>query len=136
MQKSNHVFYVLRGRSGWVFDKTFPMDRDHGTQRVDFVLGNNHGETCTPELMKLADSTLCAAGYVVRQNKPYSGGYTTRHYGKPRAQVQALQIEMNRHLYMNEARVERGPGFESLKRDISHLIAVLADAELSQLAAE
>ncbi len=113
-----------------------PMDQDHGNQRVDFVLGNNHGETCTPDLMKLADSTLRAAGYVVRQNNPYSGGYTTLHYGKPRAQVQALQIEMNRHLYMNEARVERGPGFEGLKRDISHLIAVLADAELSQLAAE
>ena len=113
-----------------------PMDRDHGNQRVDFVLGNNHGETCAPELMKLADSTLRAAGYVVRLNNPYSGGYTTRHYGKPRDQVQALQIEINRHLYMDEARVERGPGFDDLKRDISHLITVLADAELSQLAAE
>lgn len=113
-----------------------PMDRDQGNQRVDFVLGNNHGETCAPELMKLADSTLRAAGYVVRQNNPYSGGYTTRHYGKPRTQVQALQIEMNRHLYMNEVRVERGPGFGRLKRDINHLITVLADAELSQLAAE
>ena len=113
-----------------------PMDRDHGAQRVDFVLGNDHGDTCAPQLMKLADTTLSAAGYVVRQNNPYSGGYTTRHYGKPRNQVQALQIEINRHLYMDEARVERGPGFAALKENLNHLIEVLAAAERTQLAAE
>ncbi len=113
-----------------------PMDRDHGAHRVDFVLGNNHGDTCAPELMKLADTTLSAAGYVVRQNNPYSGGFTTRHYGKPRNQVQALQIEINRHLYMDEARVERWPGFAALKKNLSHLIAVLAAAEPARLAAE
>jgi N-formylglutamate deformylase len=86
--------------------------------------------------MKLADTTLSAAGYVVRQNNPYSGGYTTRHYGKPRNQVQALQIEINRHLYMDEARVERGPGFAALKENLNHLIEVLAAAERTQLAAE
>jgi N-formylglutamate amidohydrolase len=113
-----------------------PMDRDHGAQRVDFVLGNNHGETCAPALMKLADTTLEAAGYVVRRNNPYSGGFTTRHYGKPSGNVQALQIEINRHLYMDEARIERGPGFAGLKADIGGLLEALAAAELAQLAAE
>ena len=113
-----------------------PMDRDHGAQRVDFVLGNDHGDTCAPQFMKLVDTTLSAAGYVVRQNNPYSGGYTTRHYGKPRKQVQALQIEINRHLYMDEARGERGPGFAALKENLNHLIEVLAAAERTQLAAE
>ena len=113
-----------------------PMDRDHGSQRVDFVLGNNHGDTCSPELMKLVNATLSAAGYVVRQNNPYSGGFTTRHYGKPRQQVQALQIEINRQLYMDEILVQRGPGMSALRENLKHLIGVLADAELTQLAAE
>ncbi|MEE2760365.1 MAG: N-formylglutamate amidohydrolase, partial [Pseudomonadota bacterium] len=77
-----------------------------------------------------------AAGYVVRQNNPYSGGFTTRHYGKPRQQVQALQIEINRHLYMDEVRVQRGPGMSALRENLKHLIGILADAELNQLAAE
>ncbi|MAF49671.1 MAG: N-formylglutamate amidohydrolase [Rhodospirillales bacterium] len=109
-----------------------PMDRDHGTQRVDFVLGDNHGETCTPELIELVDGALKSAGYAVRRNNPYSGGYTTRHYGQPRNNVEALQIEINRHLYMDEARIERRPGFTALKGHLDRLMEKLASAGFSK----
>jgi N-formylglutamate amidohydrolase len=62
----------------------------------------------------------------VRRNDPYAGGYITRHYGRPRERIHALQIEVARALYMDEARIEPGPRFASVQQDITKLIATLA----------
>ncbi|NQV55565.1 MAG: N-formylglutamate amidohydrolase [Rhodospirillales bacterium] len=113
-----------------------PLDNDRGIGRVDFILGNNHGATCGAELTDLIDTTLTDAGYVVRRNNPYSGGYTTRHYGKPRTGIEALQIEINRQLYMDEARVEKAPGFAALKQCLDYLIKTLSEADFMPKAAE
>jgi N-formylglutamate deformylase len=73
---------------------------------------------------------LIDAGYRVRRNDPYAGGFITRHYGRPREHVHALQIEIARDLYMDEARFERSPAFAEIQHDISELIEALA-AEVS-----
>ena len=73
------------------------------------------------------------AGLAVRRNEPYAGGYVTRHYGRPREGVHALQIELARGLYMDEARIERGPGFAALERALARLIEDLAGADWSAL---
>ncbi|MBV9756840.1 MAG: N-formylglutamate amidohydrolase, partial [Alphaproteobacteria bacterium] len=65
-------------------------------------------------------------GYAVRRNEPYSGGYVTRHYGRPGEGVNALQIEIARSLYMDEARIERLPGFDSVRDALTALISALA----------
>ena len=65
-------------------------------------------------------------GYRVRRNDPYAGGYVTRHYGRPREGAHALQIEIARALYMDEARIERSHGLPVLARDINGLIGHLA----------
>jgi N-formylglutamate deformylase len=75
------------------------------------------------------EETLTGLGYRVRRNDPYAGGYVTRHYGRPREGVHALQIEIARVLYMDEARVERAPGIGPLTRDMRRLIATLAKAD-------
>jgi N-formylglutamate deformylase len=62
----------------------------------------------------------------VRRNDPYAGGYVTRHYGRPRDGVHALQIEVSRRLYMDERRIERHGGFARLQRDLTDLIAFIA----------
>ena len=46
-------------------------------------------------------------GYVVSRNKPYAGGFITEHYGNPAAGLHAIQLEINRALYMDERRFER-----------------------------
>ena len=43
------------------------------------------------------------AGYEVQINRPYAGGYITEHYGSPARGVHAVQIEINRGLYLDEA---------------------------------
>jgi N-formylglutamate deformylase len=72
------------------------------------------------------EQVLHGLGYTVRRNDPYAGGYITRHYGRPREGVHALQIEVARGLYMDETRIERLPRFNALQRDLTTLIATLA----------
>jgi N-formylglutamate amidohydrolase len=95
---------------------------------VDFVLGDAHGTSCAPHITRLVERTLTELGYAVRRNEPYSGGYITRHYGRPAEGVNALQIEVARSLYMDEARIERLPGFDTVRDDLTALISSLAGA--------
>ena len=81
-----------------------PREQD---ARVDIVLGDNHGESCAPELVEHAEHWLAARGLRVLRNQPYAGGFTTQRYGRPGLARHALQIEINRALYMDEARHER-----------------------------
>ena len=85
-----------------------PMDADAGSTRVDFILGDRHGTSCTPAVTDFAERAIESLGYVVARNDPYAGGFTTRHYGQPREAVHALQIEINRSLYMDERTIRRG----------------------------
>lgn len=97
-----------------------------GDRMADIVLGDAHGTTCAPHLTRFVERRLIELGYRVRRNDPYAGGFITRHYGKPRNHVHALQIEIARDLYMNEARYERCADFPRVQRDLSQLIESLA----------
>lgn len=93
---------------------------------TDVVLGDAHGTACAGTLTRAVERTLNDLGFTVRRNNPYAGGYITRHYGQPRGGVHALQIEFSRALYMDEARVEKRPGFERLRGQAAMLIERLA----------
>ena len=103
-----------------------PMDRDPGLLRLDFVLGDAHGRSCAPAVTEAVADVLADQGYRVACNSPYAGGFTTRHYGRPGEGVHALQIEINRALYMNEERVERLPGLAPLAGQMRQVIEALA----------
>jgi N-formylglutamate amidohydrolase len=102
-----------------------PMDKDPGLRRVDFVLGDCHGASCSPALTDAVAEVLKAEGYVVTRNAPYAGGFTTRHYGRPGDGLHALQIEINRALYMDEASYERRPYFATLAGHMRALVDAL-----------
>ena len=93
----------------------------------DFVLGDAHGTACAPPIIRRAEQVLGDLGYRVRRNDPYAGGYITRHYGRPRERVHALQVEVCRPLYMDEARMDKLPGFDRVQRDVSTFVAALAE---------
>jgi N-formylglutamate amidohydrolase len=94
-------------------------ERDH---RVDVVLGDNHGEACAPGLIDCVDHWLSAHGLRVRRNQPYAGGFTTQRYGRPGVGRHALQIEINRSLYMDEARHTKLATFGTLERLMAGLL--------------
>ena len=93
---------------------------------ADFVLGDAHGTACAGGIVARAEQVLAARGYRVRRNDPYAGGYITRHYGRPREGVHALQVEVSRALYMDEDRMERSPTFGQVCADLAALVVVLA----------
>ncbi len=103
--------------------------------KADIVLGDRHGTSCDPALVEVMERALRGLGYKVHRNKPYAGGYITEHYGRPASRVHALQIEINRALYMNEATFERKPAFGGLADDLAEGVAALA-AQLRADAAE
>jgi N-formylglutamate amidohydrolase len=89
--------------------------------RPDFVLGDRFGASCMPELTNCVAETLEELGYTVCRNKPYAGGFITEHYGRPARGLHALQIEVNRALYMDEHLLEPHRGFEQLSSDLFRL---------------
>ncbi len=95
--------------------------------KADIVLGDRYGASCDPALTEAAESRLRALGYAVARNKPYAGGFITEHYGDPAAGWHALQIEINRGLYMDEATIERAPGFEELQNDLKEVMQALIE---------
>jgi N-formylglutamate amidohydrolase len=103
-----------------------PADADSGAERVDFVLGDCFGRSCAPEITDCVERFLHQAGYCVIRNSPYAGGFTTRHYGAPATGVHALQIEINRRLYMNEADHRKHDGYDGLRMQLGLLLDRLA----------
>jgi N-formylglutamate amidohydrolase len=65
--------------------------------------------------------TIIALGFEVHLNRPYAGGYITEHYGRPGAGVHAIQLEVNRGLYLNEMTLTKTAGFAPLVRDLRNL---------------
>ncbi|MEJ1993579.1 MAG: N-formylglutamate amidohydrolase [Limibacillus sp.] len=98
-----------------------------GASGPAFVLGDCHGSACDRRIVEAAESFLKGAGYRVARNQPYAGGFITRHYGRPGEAIHALQIEINRALYMNERRLEPNDGFKALQDDLKALSANLAE---------
>jgi N-formylglutamate amidohydrolase len=101
-----------------------------GPQQPDVVLGDRYGASCHPSITALAETALRRMGYRVARNTPFAGGHTTQTYGRPQRKVHALQVELNRSLYLDERTMDRGPGFRRVRADMARLAAALAEAEL------
>ncbi|WP_457584251.1 N-formylglutamate amidohydrolase [Ensifer canadensis] len=95
-------------------------------QRPDFIIGDRYGTSAAAELSRMAVDLLAELGYTVARNKPYAGGFITEHYGRPSRGLHALQIEINRGLYVDETTLVRKPGFGALVADLTSFIASLA----------
>ena len=111
-----------------------PMDKDSGHERAEIVLGDRYGTSCLPALTDKAEDILSSQGYAVCRNTPYAGGYITRHYGRPADGVHTLQIEINRALYMDEARIRRLPRMQTVKSHMTDLIESLCALEVAEIA--
>jgi len=99
----------------------------------DIVLGDRYGTTCAPALIDLVETIFTSAGLRVARNRPYAGGFVTRSYGRPQHGVHALQIEISRHLYMNEVTLAKNDGFAAVVGIIDRLIFALIGLDLPSL---
>jgi N-formylglutamate amidohydrolase len=93
--------------------------------RPDFIIGDRFGASAAAALTEHAIAVLTSMGYHVAHNKPYAGGFITEHYGRPARGLHALQIEVNRGLYMNERNFQKSAGFDTLAEDMTRFSAEL-----------
>jgi N-formylglutamate deformylase len=97
-----------------------------GPHAPDIVLGDRFGAACHPELTAFVEKTLRDLGYKVARNAPFAGGHTTQTYGRPRAGIHALQIELDRSLYLQERSLTRSASFARVRADMGRLVEALA----------
>jgi N-formylglutamate amidohydrolase len=101
-----------------------------GAHSPDVVLGDRFGASCHASVTALAEATLRRLGYRVARNAPFAGGHTTQTYGRPYLHSHALQIEVNRALYLDERTLERTNGYARVRADMTRLVEALAAAAL------
>ena len=100
---------------------------DSGVRRADVVPGTQGRSTASSAIIDLVEAHFRAAGLSVRHDDPYRGGFTTAHYGRPNQGIHAIQVELNRALYVDERTFEPRPGdFERLQTVLTSLVAKLA----------
>jgi N-formylglutamate amidohydrolase len=101
--------------------------------RADFVLGDRYGTSCVPVIAETIETALAGFGHSVSRNKPYAGGFITEHYGNPSVGVHAIQLEVNRALYMDERRYERSQNFALLAANLVTLADRIAAIPLEEI---
>jgi N-formylglutamate deformylase len=107
------------------------MHADPGSRRADVVPGTCGRTSADARVIDLVDAHFRAAGLSVRHDDPYRGGFSTGHYGRPRERWHAIQIELNRALYVDERScVIKQSEFEQLQRVLDELITKLCALEL------
>jgi N-formylglutamate amidohydrolase len=102
-------------------------------RRPDMVIGDRYGTSCTPLLPDTIEDAMGRLGYSVGRNKPYAGGFITEHYGNPASGLHAVQLELNRAIYMDERRREKAPRFAQVVADFASLAETLAAIPLDGL---
>jgi len=97
------------------------MPSDASAKQTDIVIGDVHGQSAEPWLTHLAQDIFIKAGFDVRLNTPFAGGYITQHYGRPDQGISAIQIEINRRLYMDEKHIRLRPPWVEMSKTLEQL---------------
>jgi N-formylglutamate amidohydrolase len=94
--------------------------------RPDVVLGDRHGAACRPGLLEAVEAVIRAEGLRVARNSPFAGAYVASRYGRPGQGMHVVQLEIDRSLYLDEARVALAPGFDAFCRVMHRIVAGIA----------
>lgn len=98
-----------------------------GGRRSEIVIGDRYGTSAAARLVSFVTSGFARAGYDVARNKPYAGGYITERYGKPAIGEHALQVEISRALYADEADFSRSTSFSKVEDDLKEVFSRISE---------
>jgi N-formylglutamate amidohydrolase len=116
-----------------------PRELAAGVRPPPLVFGDRHGTSIAPELLEAALEAAHRLGFAAGCNSPYAGGHVVARHGRPAEGVHALQIEIDRSAYLDEALREPGPGFDrtaQLLADVAGSLAARALGAPPAVAAE
>ncbi|MBD9447999.1 N-formylglutamate amidohydrolase [Rhizobium sp. 42MFCr.1] len=94
--------------------------------RPDFIIGDRYGTSASADLSRAAVAILEEMGFTAIRNKPYAGGFITEHYGRPSRGLHALQIEVNRSIYVDEVTLEKRSDFALVAAAITAFMRQMA----------
>lgn len=94
-----------------------------GTPRPQIVLGDRFGASAASEVVDVLEQGFLDAGLIVSRNAPFAGAYITHRYGRPSKRHHAIQIEIDRALYMNERMVRPNANFDTMKQIIAQVLS-------------
>ena len=95
-----------------------------GRRMPEVVLGDRHGAACASAVMDEVEAAFVRAGFAVARNTPFAGAYVSQAYGRPGLDQHVVQVEIDRRLYMDEARITPNADFAAVR---SRLTAVVGD---------
>lgn len=98
-----------------------------GHPRPDVVLGDRFGAAAGREVMDHVESAFAAAGLRVARNSPFAGAYIAQAYGRPSRGNHVVQVELDRALYLDEARIELRPDYAAFHALIADVVAEISD---------
>jgi len=104
----------------------------------DIVLGDRFGATASPDLTEAVETVFRDAGLTVSRNLPFAGAHVVQTYGKPALERHAIQIEIDRALYLDEANIRPNDNFDALQATLEKVVArlVVLGREALPLAAQ
>ncbi|GAB5449456.1 N-formylglutamate amidohydrolase [Gymnodinialimonas sp.] len=94
-----------------------------GTPRPQIVLGDRFGASADSEIVDVLEQGFLDAGLIVSRNAPFAGAYVTHRYGRPAKGHHAIQIEIDRRLYMNERMIRPNSNFEAMKQIVAQVLS-------------
>lgn len=117
----------------WLVDcHSMPAETEANARSPDVVIGDRFGASCGPGLVDLIEGMFRDRGYTTARNTPYAGGFATLAHGQPSLGRHAVQIEIRRRLYLNEASVEPNDGFLTLRQHMGEIAQRICDFTRSE----
>ena len=105
--------------------------------RADIVLGDRFGASAGRDIMAATRAAFVSAGFTVASNAPFAGGHITQKYGLPSRRRHAIQIEIDRGLYLDSKTISLSDSYSDFARALGEVIPALASiGQISSLAAE
>ncbi|MGC9419987.1 MAG: N-formylglutamate amidohydrolase [Rhodovulum sp.] len=98
-----------------------------GKQRPDVVLGDRFGASAGSEIVDRIEAAFAAGGLRVGRNAPFAGAYITQRYGRPARHQHAVQVEIDRSLYMDEREVRPSRNFDAFRRLMEAVLVELVE---------
>lgn len=105
-----------------------------GRSAPHVVLGDRHGSAASPRVVRRVEEELERAGWRVARNRPYAGGHVVERHGRPAARRHAVQVEVRRDLYLDEATLAPHAGFGRMRATLAGVLARLAAVDWAALA--
>ena len=102
------------------------------------VLGDRYGATCAPEIINDLIKLISKNGLRASRNIPFSGAYIVQKYGSPGLNRHAIQLEIDRSIYMDERKIQKLEKFRKLKNKLQNIMRDFSQIHtcLTSIAAE